>query len=65
MVTGAVEAWRRPPSPTDRERVGDDLETASGFRRNPVTRILLVAIASGLGTTIGFWVAAIWILRLL
>ena len=64
MVTGSVEAWRRPPSLVDRDRIGDDLETASGFRRNPVTRILLVAIASGLGTTIGLWVAAIWILRL-
>jgi pheromone shutdown-related protein TraB len=65
MVTGAVEVWRRPPSLADRERIGDDLETARGFRRNPVTRILLVSIASGLGTTLGFWVAVIWILRLL
>jgi pheromone shutdown-related protein TraB len=65
MVVGVVEAWRRRPTLTDRERLGDDLQSIAGFRRNPVTRILLVAIASGLGTSLGFWFAAGWLVRLL
>jgi pheromone shutdown protein TraB len=65
MVVGAIEAWRRRPTLTDRERLGDDLQSIAGFRRNPVTRILLVAIASGLGTSLGFWFAVGWLVRLL
>jgi pheromone shutdown protein TraB len=65
MVVGSVEAWLRRPSEADRDRLGDDLGSIAGFRKNPVSRILLVAIASGIGTTIGFWIAVIWILRLL
>ncbi|HEX3764672.1 MAG TPA: TraB/GumN family protein [Kofleriaceae bacterium] len=64
MLVGRVEAWRRRPSLTDRERLGDDLQSVAGFRRNPVTRILLVAIASGVGTSLGFWVAVGWLIRL-
>jgi pheromone shutdown protein TraB len=33
--------------------------------RNPVSRILLVAIASGLGTALGMWLGAAWIVTLL
>lgn len=65
MVVGRVEAWWRRPTLTDRERLGDDLQSVAGFRRNPVTRILLVAIASSLGTALGFGFAAGWLVRLL
>jgi pheromone shutdown-related protein TraB len=65
MVVGAVEASQRRPSVADRDRLGADLETARGFRRNPVTRVLLVAIAASIGTRIGFWISVGWILRLL
>jgi pheromone shutdown-related protein TraB len=65
MVVGAVEASQRRPSVADRDRLGDDLETAQGFRRNPVTRVLLVAIAAGIGTRIGFWISVGWIWRVL
>ncbi len=65
MVVGRVEAWWRRPTLTDRERLGDDLQSAAGFRRNPVTRILLVAIASSLGTALGSWFAVGWLVRLL
>lgn len=65
MVVGQVEAWWRRPTVTDRERLGDDLQTPAGFRRNPVTRILLVAIGSSLGTALGFWVAVGWLVCLL
>ena len=61
MVVGVVEAWRRKPTVVDCERLPDDIATWRGFVRNPVLRILLVAVLSGLGTMIGMWVGAAWI----
>jgi len=65
MVVGIVEAWRRKPSVLDCERLPDDIQTLRGFWRNPVTRILLIAVASGLGTAGGFWVGVVWVAKLL
>jgi pheromone shutdown-related protein TraB len=65
MVVGVVEAWRRKPSVSDCERLPDDVQTLSGFWRNPVTRILLIAVASGIGTAVGFWVGVGWVASLL
>ena len=61
MVVGVVEAWRRKPTVVDCERLPDDIATFRGFFRNPVLRILLVAILSGLGTMVGMWVGAAWL----
>lgn len=65
MVVGVVEAWRRRPSVSDCERLPDDIQTLRGFWRNPVTRILLIAVASGLGTAAGFWVGVGWVASIL
>lgn len=65
MVVGVVEAWRRKPSVADCERLPDDVQTLRGFWRNPVTRILLIAVASGIGTAVGFWVGVGWVASLL
>lgn len=65
MVVGVVEAYLRRPTVVDCERLPDDVTTLRGFWRNPVSRILLVAILSGLGTAIGMWVGAAWIVTLL
>ena len=65
MVVGVVEAWRRRPSVADCERLPDDIQTLGGFWRNPVTRIMLIAVASGLGTAGGFWVGVGWVASLL
>jgi pheromone shutdown-related protein TraB len=65
MVTGVVEAWRRKPSVADCERLPDDIQSLKGFWRNPVTRILLVAVASGIGTAVGFWIGVGWVASLL
>lgn len=65
MVVGVVEAWRRRPSVADCERLPDDIQTMRGFWRNPVTRILLIAVASGLGTAGGFWVGVGWVASIL
>jgi pheromone shutdown-related protein TraB len=65
MVVGVVEAWRRKPSVADCERLPDDVQTLRGFWRNPVTRILLIAVASGIGTAVGFWIGVGWVASLL
>jgi pheromone shutdown-related protein TraB len=65
MVVGVVEAWRRRPNVADCERLPDDIQTMRGFWRNPVTRILLIAVASGIGTAVGFWVGVGWVASLL
>jgi len=65
MVVGVVEAWSRKPSVADCERLPDDIQSMRGFWRNPVTRILLVAVASGIGTAVGFWVGVGWVASLL
>jgi pheromone shutdown-related protein TraB len=65
MVVGVVEAWRRRPSVADCERLPEELQSFRGFWRNPVTRILLIAVASGIGTAVGFWVGVGWVATLL
>ncbi|HEU4732048.1 MAG TPA: TraB/GumN family protein [Kofleriaceae bacterium] len=65
MVVGVVEAWSRRPSVADCERLPEDIQSFGGFWRNPVTRILLVAVASGIGTAVGFWVGVGWVASLL
>jgi len=56
IVVGIVEAWRRKPSVADCERLPEDTQTMKGFWKNPVTRILIIATAAGLGALIGFGV---------
>lgn len=65
MVVGVVEAWLRKPTVRDCERLADDVSSWRGYWRNPVSRILIVAVASGLGTAIGMWIGAAWIATLL
>jgi pheromone shutdown-related protein TraB len=52
-IVGAIEAGQRRPSLADRERLASDSDTLRGFRHNPVTRTLLVALAASIGTAIG------------
>jgi pheromone shutdown-related protein TraB len=65
MVVGVVEAYLRRPTVRDCERLADDIATLGGFWRNPVTRILLVATLSGLGTMLGMWVGTAWVVSAL
>ena len=60
MIVGVIEAWRRRPSAADRARLLEELQSFRGFRQSPVTRVLIIALASGLGTMIGFWVGVGW-----
>lgn len=57
-VSGLTEAWIRKPKVEDFENLAQDITTVKGFRRNEITKILLVVIlsnvGSGIGTLIGF-----------
>lgn len=64
-VVGVVEASRRRPSAADRARLPDDVQSLRGFWRNPVTRVLLIAVASSVGTAVGCWIAMGWVVSLL
>jgi len=64
MVVGLVEAWARKPNVEDCERINEDVQSLRGIYRNPFTRVLLVAVASTLGSALGAWVGLSWVLTL-
>lgn len=65
MVVGLVEAWLRKPTVEDCERLSDDMTTWKGMWNNALSRILIVAIAATVGSALGAWVGAGWVLTLL
>jgi pheromone shutdown protein TraB len=65
MVVGLVEARLRKPTVADCERVGREVSTLKGAWRNPVSRILLVAVASTIGSALGAYIGAAWVIWLL
>ena len=64
-VCGLVEAYLRKPRVVDLESVAGDLTSARGIWSNRVTKILLVVILANLGSSIGTFVGAGWIVALL
>jgi pheromone shutdown-related protein TraB len=65
MVAGLVEAWLRRPTVQDCERVNTDMMTLRGLYENPFTRVLLVVVGATMGSAIGAWVGAAWVVTLL
>ena len=65
MVVGLVEAWARKPTVRDCERINDDVQSIRGMYRNPVSRVLLVAVAATLGSALGALIGATWLVTLL
>lgn len=65
MVVGLIEAWLRRPTVEDCERINQDVQTWRGVYRNPVTRVLLVTVASTMGAALGAWIGLSWIVALL
>ncbi|MEZ4441354.1 MAG: TraB/GumN family protein [Polyangiaceae bacterium] len=65
MVVGLVEAWLRKPTVEDCEKLGKEVNTWSGFWRNPFSRILIVAVAATIGSALGAYIGATWVLTLL
>jgi pheromone shutdown-related protein TraB len=64
MVVGLLEAWLRKPTVEDCEHINRDIQTWRGVYRNPVTRVLLVAVAATLGSAVGAWVGLSWVIAL-
>ncbi|MCA9520112.1 MAG: TraB/GumN family protein [Myxococcales bacterium] len=65
MVTGLVEAWLRKPTVEDAENINRDVQSLRGFYRNGFTRVLLVAVASTLGSALGAWIGLAWVVKIL
>jgi pheromone shutdown-related protein TraB len=65
MVSGLVEAWLRKPTVEDCEGVGDAVASVKGMYRNRFTRVLLVFVATNIGSSLGAWVGGIWVVKLL
>ncbi len=65
MAAGLVEAWLRKPTVEDCEKLGDDVLSVRGVYRNRVSRVLLVTVLSTLGSAVGAWVGASWVISLL
>ncbi len=64
MVAGFVEAWLRKPTVADCDLIHDDIQSLSGFYRNPFLRVVLVTLASSLGSAMGAWVGAAWLVQI-
>jgi pheromone shutdown-related protein TraB len=64
-VSGLVEAFSRKPKVIDFVNIQKDIRSAKGFWKNKVTRILLVVVFTNLGSSIGTFVAAPLMFKLL
>ena len=65
VVVGYVEAKLRRPTVQDCEQINDDIKDFKGFYKNQFTRVLLVALASIIGSGIGAWVGIGWLATLI
>lgn len=65
MVVGLVEAWLRRPTVEDAQRINEDVQSFRGFFRNAFTRVLVVAVAATIGSALGAWIGAAWVVTLL
>jgi len=65
MVAGLLEAWLRKPTVEDCEHVNDAAMSLRGIYSNRFTRVLLVAVATTIGSAVGGWVGATWVVSLL
>lgn len=65
MVAGAVEAWIRRPTVEDCENVNEAAMTYRGLYKNRFTRVLVVAVLVTLGSAIGGWIGATWVITLI
>jgi|MDSW01.2.fsa_nt_gb pheromone shutdown-related protein TraB len=65
MVVGLVEAWQRKPTVQDCENINQDVQSLKGLYKNPFTRVLLVAVAANIGSSLGAWIGISWVMTLL
>src|SRR5690606_17280275 len=64
-VCALMEAWLRKPRVGDLEKIAEDLNSFSGLWNNRLGRIILVFFLSSLGSAIGTFVGAGWIVSIL
>jgi pheromone shutdown-related protein TraB len=64
-VIGFVEAKRRKPTLQDAEKLGREVTTLKAMYKNSFSRVLLVATAAIVGSAIGAYAGAVWLLTLL
>ena len=65
MFAGLVEAWLRKPTVEDCERLGSEVTTFGAAMKNPVSHVLIVVIAASLGSSLGAYIGAAWVVKLL
>ncbi len=65
MFTGVVEAWMHKPTVEDAEKIADEATHLKGYYKNRFLHVLLVFFLSSVGASIGLWVGATWIAKLL
>lgn len=65
MVAALVEAWRRRPTVEDCEGINEAILSVRGMYANRFTRVLLVAVGATLGSALGAYVGAAWVVKLL
>ncbi len=64
-VAGLVEAYVRKPKVEDFENLANDITSFAGFRKNEITKILLVVVLSNVGSSLGTLVGIPWISSML
>jgi pheromone shutdown-related protein TraB len=62
VVTGTIEAWSRRPTVADCERVNEDSKSLRGIYANRFLRVLWVSLLTLIGSAVGGWVGASWLL---
>lgn len=65
LVAGLVEAWLRKPNVADCEGIYEAMQSLRAMYGNRFTRVLLVALGATLGSALGAWVGAAWVVKLL
>lgn len=65
IVAGLCEAYLRKPTVHDCEHINEAMLTLKGMYKNPFTRVLLVAIGATIGSAVGAWIGATWVVTLL
>jgi pheromone shutdown-related protein TraB len=64
MVVGLMEAWLRKPTVEDAERVRDIAGWRDAFH-NPFTRVLIVAALATIGSALGAYIGAAFVVKLM
>ncbi len=62
-VAGLVQAWVKKPTVQDLEELPKAVASVKGFWMNPVSRILLVVVLANVGSSLGTFIAGVWIAR--